>query len=222
MKSGLTLFEKFYANLPGRFQRIIDKYFYKRNNGEYFSYAYRKLYKDVFNIQVGIGSYGCFDVNQFPRGTTIGNYCSIAPRVHFLFSNHPMYGASTHPIFYNSLLGYVPADRINRVRLDVGNDVWIGADVTITQACTSIETGAIIGAGSVVTHNVPEYAVVAGNPARIIRYRFDYGTQGKLKESKWFELLPEELAQFLDLQPYPEEFAKAIIEYRKFNRKLLD
>ena len=204
--------EKIYKRLPGRIEKVIDRIIKRREGGEYFSTTLRKLYKNVFDLQVGIGSYGCFDYLQFPPGTIIGNYCSVAPRVYFLYSNHPMTGASTHPIFYNHVLGYVSQDRIERVKLTVGNDVWIGASTTITRGCTHIGNGAVIGAGSVVTHDVPAYTVVAGNPARVIRYRFDAATQKLLDESGWFNLSPKQLAKFIDIQDNPVDFAEAIIE----------
>ena len=73
------------------------------------------------------------------------------------------------------------------------NDVWVGANVTIMPGCKKIGNGAIIGGGSVVTHDVPPYAIVAGNPAKILRYRFDEDIIKKLEESKWWELELDEL-----------------------------
>ena len=58
-----------------------------------------------------------------------------------------------------------------KTSLHIGSDVWIGARALILPGCSSIGTGAIIGAGSVVTHDVPDYAIVGGNPARVIKYR---------------------------------------------------
>lgn len=69
----------------------------------------------------------------------------------------------------------------------IGHDVWIGGKAVIKRGVT-VGTGAIVGAGSIVTKNVPPYAVVVGNPARVIRYRFDDDTIYKLINSKWWEL----------------------------------
>lgn len=208
-------YAKLYRRLPGRVRNFHQKRICKKDGGEYFSGKLRDLYRNVYHVEVGIGSYGCFNTLQFPEGTKVGNYCSVAPRVHFLFSNHPMDGVSTHPIFYNSLLGYVPEDRIERVKLTVGHDVWIGSDTTITRGCTHIGNGAVIGAGSVVTHDVPPYAVVAGNPARIIRYRVPPAVQDMLEQSKWYMLSPEELAPYVDDAGDPAVFCRKINTYRE-------
>lgn len=204
-----------YKKIPGVFRNVIERVIKKKEKGEYFSNTLRKIYKEVYNINIGIGSYGCFNINQFPEGTTIGNYCSIAPRVYFLYSNHPMTNVSTHPIFYNKLLGYVGKDKIERVKLTVENDVWIGAGTIITRGCTKIGNGAVIGAGSIVTHDVPPYAIVAGNPARTIRFRFDSKTIKIIEETKWFELNPEELKEYIPYANDVHKFCKLVTDYNK-------
>lgn len=204
------LMAAWYRRLPGRVRGLCEKILKKVSGDEYYSRPLRALYRTVYRVEVGMGSYGCFNTLQFPEGTTVGNYCSIGPRVHFLFSNHPMDGVSTHPIFYNARLGYVPEDRIERVRLTVGHDVWIGADVTITRGCTRIGNGAVIGAGSVVTHDVPPYAVVAGNPARLIRQRVPRAVQEMLEDSQWYTLPPRELGRFVDDGADPVRFCQRI------------
>lgn len=74
----------------------------------------------------------------------------------------------------------------------IENDVWIGSNVVVLNGL-HIGTGAIIGAGAVVTKDVPPYAIVVGNPARIIKYRFDKEMIKKLLKSKWWELEAEEM-----------------------------
>ena len=75
----------------------------------------------------------------------------------------------------------------------VGHDVWIGRYVVLLPKCKRIGNGAIVGAGSVVTHNIEPYSIVAGNPAREIRKRFDKQTIERLENSRWFNHSPEEL-----------------------------
>lgn len=84
--------------------------------------------------------------------------------------------------------------------------MWIGYGVMITSSCHTIGTGAVIGAGSIVTHDVPPYAIVAGNPAKILRYRFDEETIEKLLESNWWELEPKELMNYYQYMNDPKVF----------------
>jgi acetyltransferase-like isoleucine patch superfamily enzyme len=91
----------------------------------------------------------------------IGNNCSISQHISIIASNHK-YDKS-------SLIRSQPWDLKNNYVI-IKDDVWIGANVVILPGVT-VSRGAIIGAGSVVTKDVPEYAIVIGSPARVIRYR---------------------------------------------------
>ena len=122
----------------------------------------------------------------------IGRYCSIANDVHYFGANHPIEKVSTSAYFYNKKFGLNVED-VSRASLTIANDVWIGYGVLITRGCKSIGNGAVIGAGAIVTHDVPPYAIVAGNPARIIGYRFTDKERKLLEEIKWWELSPEEI-----------------------------
>jgi acetyltransferase-like isoleucine patch superfamily enzyme len=130
---------------------------------------------------------GCFTVVQVPDGTHIGRYCSFASAFTILNGNHPAQFKSLHPFFYNPIFGYVDDLMITRSQLIVDNDVWVGHAAIILPSVTHIGNGAIIGAGCVVTENVPPYAIVIGNPGRVIKYRFDVNTIEKIQESKWWE-----------------------------------
>lgn len=209
------MFESFYRSLPGRVRAEIEKMIKRRDGGEFFSRRLRRIYKQCYNVEVGKGSYGCFNVEQFPVGTRVGNYCSIGPRVIYLYSNHPMSAASTHPLFYNKVLGYVREDRIERLRLIIGHDVWIGANTIITKGCTKIGNGSVIGAGSIVTHDVPAYSIMAGNPARLLRMRFPQEVQDALEACEWFDLEPDALAQCIDCVDDPLAFVKKVNELKE-------
>ena len=74
----------------------------------------------------------------------------------------------------------------------IGNDVWIGSH-SLLLGGIRIGDGAVIAAGAVVTHDVPDYAVVGGVPAKIIKYRFDRMTIQRLQDSKWWNLSIEEV-----------------------------
>jgi chloramphenicol O-acetyltransferase type B len=121
----------------------------------------------------------------------IKSFCSIANRVTIGGAAHPMEFVSTSPAFLShkdsiktkfSYHQYLPV-----MRTTVGNDVWIGEGVFV-KAGVSIGDGAVIGMGSVVTKDVPPYAVFAGNPAKLIRMRFDDDIVNALLEMQWWNL----------------------------------
>jgi acetyltransferase-like isoleucine patch superfamily enzyme len=118
----------------------------------------------------------------------IGNYCSIADGVGILLdSAHRPDWITTYPFSYvfeefRNTFG-VP---ISKGNVNIGNDVWIGKNALILSGVT-IGDGAVIGAGSVVTKDVEPYAIVAGNPARLIRKRFDQETINELLKIKWWQ-----------------------------------
>jgi virginiamycin A acetyltransferase len=109
-----------------------------------------------------------------------------------------MTAKSMHPYFYNPVFGYVTEHRNRINRLTIGNDVWFGYAAIILPSVVRIGDGAVIGAGSVVTKDVPDFAVVAGNPARIIRYRFSSQTIARLKEERWWDKSAEELESSIE------------------------
>lgn len=120
---------------------------------------------------------------------TIGKFCSIAQGCKIILGgNHRNDWISTYPfpaegLFPNS--PNIPDYRVSKGDVTIGNDVWIGAGVTILSGVT-IGDGAIIGAGSVVVKNVPPYALAAGNPARVRKYRFDNETITRLLDLEWW------------------------------------
>lgn len=154
--------------------------------------------------------------------TSIGRFCSIGKRLVTLQPNHPIDWVSTHPFQYqaletifNSLKGvnnyhYAKFEKKpphKKVGCVIGNDVWIGSDVTILNGL-SIGDGAIIGAGSVVTKNIDPYAIVAGNPARVIKYRFEKDVVREFLEIKWWLYTLETLSElpFNDPLTFIKEF----------------
>lgn len=172
----------------------ILNYKVKREGGQAFSVSLRKFYLERYGIKIGYGSYGgCFHRSHIPRGTEFGNYCSIAQGVQIFRANHPLEYFTLHPLFYNPVMGYVKKDRLDRPKLYIGHDVWIGANVIILSGCCKVGNGAIIGAGSVITKDVPPYAIVAGNPAKRIRMRFSPDVIEKLEATEWWNQDKNEL-----------------------------
>lgn len=133
----------------------------------------------------------------------IGKFCAIAKDVKFIMNgaNHQTSGFSTYPffIFANGWEKVMPqaGDLPYKGDTCVGNDVWIGYDATIMPG-VKIGHGAIIASRSVVTKDVPDYAVVGGNPAQIIKYRFDENTIEKLLEIAWWDWSAEKITRNLE------------------------
>jgi virginiamycin A acetyltransferase len=122
----------------------------------------------------------------------IGRFCALGTGVRFLMNgaNHPTGGVSTYPF---PIFGAGWATALDRVmetptRGDtlVGHDVWIGYEALVLPG-VRIGSGAIVGARSVVTKDVPAYSVVAGNPARVVRQRFDDDTVARLLALAWWD-----------------------------------
>lgn len=133
----------------------------------------------------------------------IGKFCAIARGVKFIMNgaNHKLGGISTYPfqIFGNGWEKVMPtlADLPYKGDTVIGNDVWIGFDAVIMPG-VKIGDGAIVGGKAVVTRDVPPYAVVAGNPARVVKMRFDPATIERLLEIAWWNWSPEKITRHLD------------------------
>ena len=189
--------------------------------GESTSILIREITEKENDVRVGLYSYGSCFRKEFCLGGSviIGRYSSFGSQVHYFGANHPIDYFSTSPYFYRQKWadkwGGVKVKDVARYKLEIGNDCWIGSSVVITAGCHSIGNGAVIGAGSIVTHDVEPYSIVAGNPARMIRKRFTEDEIKALEESKWFEFSPDVLLKFYSLKDNPISFANAIIAYRK-------
>ena len=158
-----------------------------------YSNTLRKIYRKYHGIDVGLYSYGCFFNYNIRPGVTIGRYCSISRDIYIADANHPLNHKSTHPFFYSPSLKYVNKSFIQCIPTIIGNDVWIGKSCIIIPSVQKIGNGAVIAAGAVVTKDVPSYAIVAGNPAKIIRYRFPQDVIEQLEKEKWWQYDIEEL-----------------------------
>ena len=183
----------------------------KLEGGGLYSITIRRLAARFHKVEIGMYTRGpCANIKQFRPGTRIGRYCSVFPTAFAFSGNHTMNLKSTHAFFFNPVLGYVKEDIISRVNLEIGNDVWIGHNAIILPTVTSIGDGAIIGAGAVVHQDVPPYAVVVGNPARVVRYRFSEKIIKELLESKWWEKSIRELAPDIESFRRPLEGSEKV------------
>lgn len=171
-------------------RNFVYKCLLRLESGPFFSRSVRRLLLAQHGVSVGQYSYGdCLIPGKLPPGTVVGNYCSIANGISIFRRNHPVDQFSQHPFFYNKALGLIKEDSIVSIEdnpLIIGHDVWIGAGVTILPSCKKIGNGAVVGAASIVTRDIPDFAVVAGNPARLIRYRFPAETVDIIVSSDWW------------------------------------
>ncbi len=140
----------------------------------------------------------------------VGKFCQIADGVKILLGGeHSWRNVSTYP-FDNLLIRFKDAGPTVRTKGNVviGNDVWIGMNAMILSGVT-IGDGAIVAAGSVVTKDVPAYAIAAGVPAEVIKYRFPSRFITKLLKLKWWDLPWNELREkipWLMAAPKPSDF----------------
>lgn len=168
---------------------------------EFKSKALREYFFEKFQIQVGMYSYGCFDSNRIAKGTQIGRYCSISNTAFIFNGNHGLEFLTLHPYVYNPALGFVNEETIVRTKCIVEDDVWLGHNSIITPSVTNIGRGAVVAAGAVVTKNVPAYAVVAGNPAKVIKYRFNPELIEAIEKTQWWLKDDVDLRKAIDLNP---------------------
>lgn len=127
---------------------------------------------------------------------SVGPFCSIASKVTVGGARHPMEYVSTSPVFLHhrdSVKTKFARHRYEwRAKTTIGSDVWIGENALIKGGVT-IGHGAVVGMGSVVTKDVPAYAVVAGNPAKIVRMRFEPDVVDALLKMQWWNYTDAEL-----------------------------
>jgi acetyltransferase-like isoleucine patch superfamily enzyme len=139
-----------------------------------------------------IGDYTYLGPNCNVTAASIGKFCSIASEVYIGLGSHPLAPfVSTHPIFYLRRLSqhwtFADSDyRSDYRHTTIGSDVWIGLRAAVRDG-VMIGDGAIIATGAIVTRDVPPYAIVAGVPGRILRYRFPCETIQLLIEFKWWD-----------------------------------
>ena len=153
---------------------------------------------------------------------SIGSFCSFGYNTSIV---QPHYlGVTTHQFLFSSWRypefdKLLPHDRQNQIfeehiashKTIIGNDVWTGRNVSII-AGVKIGDGAIIGTGAVVTHDVPDYAIVAGVPARIIRYRFTEDQIKRLKQIQWWnwddKTIADRFDDFIDIESFIQKYSE--------------
>ncbi len=172
-----------------------------------------KIYRALLSGQVTVARYTSLwgpsiFVSGGEHGVQIGSFCSIAHHVSVQEQFHNPQRTTTYFIERNLLKqSESPEAQISKGPVRIGHDVWIGAGAQVLSGVT-IGDGAIVAAGAIVTRDVVPYAVVAGNPARLIRYRFVAGRIEQLLALQWWhwseDRLRAETAFLTEIQDRPE------------------
>lgn len=183
------------------------RFFYKRvsffsiwdRNSSFTRFSEIRRFAKLKNSH--IGKYSRVNPNCKLLNTSVGNFTAIGRDTTLGLGRHPMNYISTQNIFYkkNNLNNkWVKNIDFPALSINIGNDVWIGAEAMVLDGVT-VGDGAVIGARSVVTKDVPPYAVVVGCPAKILKYRFSSEVIERLLEIKWWDLTDEEISKNIEL-----------------------
>jgi carbonic anhydrase/acetyltransferase-like protein (isoleucine patch superfamily) len=179
-----------------RLRGLVKKVARRLEGGEFHSTTLRACFAKYWGVEIGLYTHGgCFEEWVIDRETKIGRYSSIARGAWVVNHNHPISFKGTSGLFFNPSLGLTDQWLVNHNPLEIGNDVWIGVNAVILPEVNKIGDGAVIGAGAVVNKDVPPYAIVLGNPARVVKYRFSEEVIAQLLEEKWWEKDLPELAE---------------------------
>lgn len=162
-------------------------------------------------VKIGTYTTGNPIIESFDDTTNIvvGRFCSFAPNVTIVAGGgtHPYWTVANYPL---KCAFIKDENEKTSSAVVIGNDVWIGTNVTILPRIR-IGDGAIIGAGTVVTHDVPPYAIIAGVPGKVLRYRFSQDQIQNLLRIAWWDWsvkkIIENIEYFEDVNKFIEKFA---------------
>jgi phosphonate metabolism protein (transferase hexapeptide repeat family) len=158
---------------------------------------------------------------------TIGKFCSIAAMTRINPGNHPMWRATQSHFTYRASAYFAgesdDADFFQWRRshaVEIGHDVWIGHGAVVLPG-RNIGTGAVVAAAAVVTKDVPAYAIVAGNPARVVRMRFPAEVAERLKALAWWNWSHEQLRaalpdfRHINIEQFLDKYEDAAPSFRE-------
>lgn len=157
---------------------------------------YSQIQRNCDLLRTVIGNYTVIEKNAVLHDVSIGSFCEMSWYCSAGGDNHNYLLPSIHQFYWQSSFGFETAQetvgegnfykKLNSEECTIGNDVWIGSGVTINRK-VHVGNGAILASGTVVTKDVPDYAIVGGVPAKIIKYRFDKKTIERLLNIAWWE-----------------------------------
>jgi len=177
-----------------RLRQALLKMALRLEGRAFLSVTARRIMAEYHDVHIGQYTHGaCFVPGAMDAGTRVGRYTSIALTARRMARNHPMRLRSMHAFFFNEKLAAHRKKIVPHSTVTIGNDVWIGHNAILLPGVTTVGDGAVIGAGAVVNRDVPPYALVIGNPGRVVGYRFSKETREGLLESRWWERSYEEL-----------------------------
>ena len=186
---------------------LVRKLVLRAEGGPVYSWTIRRLYREFHGVDVGLYTIGPCDVppGNLDPGTTVGRYSSVYYTVRVINTPDPAKTMSSHRLFSPRALGAPATAESPLETLSIGHDVWMGHNVIVLPGAKSIGDGAIVGAGSVVHSPVPAYAVVTGNPARVVRYRFPEKVIADLIASQWWNKSIDQLSGQMERLQKPIE-----------------
>lgn len=166
-----------------------------------------KVHGGATLIKASVGDYSYIGKGTRLIHAHVGKFCSVGGGSAIGMGSHSLAYVSTSPIFTSrknavGVTWSMSAHYDEYKDIQIGNDVWIGQRVMIMGG-VNVGNGAVIGAGAVVTKDVPPYAIVAGVPARVIKYRFSENIINKLESTKWWSLDDQILRDNIELFQSP-------------------
>lgn len=190
-----------------QFRRYIYKIFLVSRKNQFDNSDLIFILARYHNIKIGSHSYGgCFNLDNISPGTIIGKFCSFGNNAVIISNDHLKSAITTHPFLFKPSFGLINHDVRREHQITIGNDVWIGYNVTILPSVSTIGDGAIVAAGSIVTKDIPPFAVVAGVPAKIIKFRFSNDTINHLLNIRWWDWPDNKIFSNYKLFYDPEKF----------------
>lgn len=189
--------------MVNKFKAIIKKLLGLSSPEQVYLFTNQNPKYTKYNI--GDYTYGEPNIDDFGSKLVIGKFCSIARGVTIVLGGeHNTHWISTYPfsaIFQNKK--HIEGHPASKGDIVIGNDVWIGTEAIILSG-VHLGDGAVVAARSVVTKDVPPYAIVGGNPAKVIKYRFDETSIKLLLEKKWWSKPIQEILNDADQLMSPQ------------------